>query len=80
MPLDEVKKIIIILEFLAQLNLDLDLWKVQNIYFAMGRKIYPGFIAQAGTDELAGRWVKSFEHLGEILKVNITSPLLAGKL
>jgi len=74
-----MEKIIIILELLGQLSLDLDLWKAQNTYFAMGRKIYPDIVAQAGTDELAGRWVKLFEHLGGILQVNITSPLLAGK-
>jgi hypothetical protein len=74
-----LEKIIIILELLTQLSLELDLWKAQNIYFAMGRKVYPDVLSQAGTDELAGRWVKFFEHLGEILKVNITSPLLVGK-
>jgi hypothetical protein len=74
-----MEKIIIILELLVQLSLDLDLWKAQNIYFAMGSKIYPDIFSQAGTDELAGRWVKLFERLGEILQVNITSPVLAGK-
>ena len=75
-----LEKIIIILEFLAQLNLDLDLWKAQNTYFSMGRKIYPDILSQAGTDELAGRWVRFFEHLGGILEVNITSSRLAAKL
>jgi len=37
----------------------------------MGRKIYPDIMSKAGTDELAVRWVKLFEHLGEILQVNI---------
>ena len=74
-----MEKIIAILELLGQLNLDLDLWKAQNIYFAMGRKIYPDFISRAGGDDLAGRWVKLFERLGEILRVKITSPLLAGR-
>jgi hypothetical protein len=46
----------------------------------MGRKIYPDIKSQAGADELAGRWVRLFENLGEILQFNITSPLLAGKL
>jgi hypothetical protein len=68
-----MEKIITILELLAQLSLDLDLWKAQNIYFAMGRKIYPDIVTETGTDELAGRWVKLFERLGEILQVNITS-------
>ena len=72
-----MEKIIAILELLGQLHLDLDLWRAQNIYFAMGRRIYPDIISQAGSDELAGRWVRLFEQLGEILLVNMTSPLLA---
>jgi hypothetical protein len=68
-----MEKVISILELLAQLSLDLDLWKAQNTYFAMGRKIYPDIAAQAGKDELAGRWVKLFDHLGEILQVNINA-------
>ncbi len=74
-----MEKIIIILGLLAQLSLDLDLWKAQNTYFAMGRRIYPDIMGQTGTDELAGRWVKLFEHLGEILQVNITLPILEGR-
>ncbi len=68
-----MEKIITILELLGQLSLDLDLWKAQNTYFAMGSKTYPDIFLQAGTDELAGRWVKLFEHLGAILQVKITS-------
>jgi len=74
-----MEKIIIILELLAQLSLDLDLWEAQNTYFAMGRKIYPDIQSQAGTDELAGHWVKFFEHLGGILQVNITVPVAVTK-
>jgi len=74
-----MEKVIMILELLGQLSLDMDLWKTQNTYFAMLRKIYPDIIAHAGTDELAGRWVRDFEHLGGILQVNITSPLLVNK-
>ena len=68
-----MEKIITILGLLGQLSLDLDLWKAQNTYFAMGRKIYPDIISRAGTDELAGRWVKLFRHLGEILQVKVTT-------
>jgi hypothetical protein len=45
----------------------------------MGRKIYLEIVSQTGTDELAFRWVKLFEDLGEILQVNVTSSLLVGK-
>jgi len=68
-----MEKIVFILELLAPLSLELDLWKAQNTYFAMGQKIYPDIISQAGNDELASRWVKLFEHLGAILKVYVTT-------
>ena len=74
-----MEKIIIILELLGQLNLDLDLWKTQNIYFAMGQKIYPEIASQSGNDELAYRWVKFFEQLGEILSIKINLTQLAAK-
>jgi alpha-amylase/alpha-mannosidase (GH57 family) len=66
-----MEKIITVVELLGQLSPDLDLWKAQNTYFAKGRKIYPEIIAKAGTDELAARWVKLFDQLGEILQVDI---------
>jgi len=68
-----MEKIIAVVELLGQLSPDLDLWKAQNIYFAKGRKIYPEIAAKAASDELAGRWVKLFEQLGEILQVNINA-------
>ncbi len=68
-----MEKIIAILELLGQLDLDLDLWKAQNIYFAMGRKVYPEILSRAGQDHLARRWVNLFEHLGAIFQINITT-------
>lgn len=61
------------LELLLQLQLDLDLWKTQNIYFMMSRTIYPDIAGQSSTDALAQRWVTSFERLGNILQMNITA-------
>ena len=63
-------------ELLGQLNLDLDLWKAQNIYFIMGRTIYPDIASQAGTDALARRWTVVFGLLGDIFQVNIMVPAL----
>ena len=74
-----MEKIIAVLELLGQLHLELDLWRTQNIYFAMGQKVYPDFAAKAAGDEMAGRWVKLFGQLGDILLIKITTPQLAGK-
>ena len=67
-------------ELLDQLSLDLDLWKAQNIYFAMGRRIYPNIAGQAKGDELARQWVVLFERLGNVLQVNVAAPALVGEL
>jgi alpha-amylase/alpha-mannosidase (GH57 family) len=61
------------LELLEQLNLDLDLWKAQNIYFAISRSIYQDIASQAANDKLASRWVTAYERLGEILQIKINA-------
>jgi hypothetical protein len=71
-----MEKIIAVLELLAVLDLDLDLWKAQNTYFAMAQKIYPDILAHAAGDALAAKWVKLFEHLGEILQINLAVPII----
>ena len=73
-----MEKITIAFELLDQLQLDLDIWNVQNIYFDMSRRIYPDIAAQAKNDALAQQWVACFERLGGILQVNISLALLAG--
>jgi alpha-amylase/alpha-mannosidase (GH57 family) len=64
-----MEKITVALELLEQLSLDSDLWKAQNIYFSMARKIYPDILSQCEHDELAQRWVAWFERLGDVLQV-----------
>ena len=72
-----MEKIAVALELLEQLQMEMDLWKTQNIYFVLGRTIYPDIAAQASADALAQRWVEAFGRLGEILKINITALLPA---
>ncbi len=57
---------------LSTLKLELDMWKAQNLYYATGLTIYRDKkrLAENG-DEIARRWVRSFETLGELLKVKI---------
>jgi len=64
-----MEKITKAFELLEQLNLDLDLWKAQNIYYSMARRIYPDILSQSQKDQLAKRWVDWFERLGDILQV-----------
>ncbi len=64
------------LEILNSLNLELDLWKAQNIYFALGRSVYLDIAQHASANILANQWVKQFERLGNILDVD---PLTVNK-
>ncbi len=59
------------LNTLNQLTLDLDLWKAQNIYFAIGKQYYAERRQHAKVDELAHKWVQAFNRLGIILQVKI---------
>ncbi len=64
-------KITTILDVLSGLHLDMELWDVQNTYFEMARSIYPDIAGQSASNDLAMRWVKLFENLGNILQVKI---------
>ena len=66
-----VETIEAVLNTINQLTLDIDLWKAQNIYFAIGKQHYSERKQQAKVDELARKWIKSFERLGAILQVKI---------
>ncbi|MCS7312701.1 MAG: hypothetical protein NZ742_07295, partial [Acidobacteria bacterium] len=53
-----------------RLSLDLDLWRSQNIYFDLTRRVRPAVRAQADQgDPLARRWLDRFDRLGEALRV-----------
>jgi alpha-amylase/alpha-mannosidase (GH57 family) len=59
-------------EAVSALSLDLNLWKSQNIYFSLGRKILSEMRgrAEAG-DEAARTWKDLFLRLGELLRARI---------
>lgn len=60
-----------VVRVLLTLKFDLDLWKAQNIYYAIGQMTYPLKRAKAATSLDDARWVKYFESLGEMLKVRV---------
>jgi alpha-amylase/alpha-mannosidase (GH57 family) len=54
------------------LNFEVNLWKVQNIYYEMLLTNYPGFKRRAKKgDETAEEWVTQFISLGEQLSIQI---------
>jgi len=62
-----------IFRILSALPLELDLWKTQNIYFSIGKKIYGRMREKAERgDQTAKKWVEHFNSLGNYLYVRST--------
>lgn len=61
-----------ILRNLSSLNLDMDFWKAQNLYFALSRKVYRSKQAQAEKgDPSAKQWISLFDRIGHYLQVKV---------
>jgi hypothetical protein len=57
-----------IFEVLKPLQLDLELWEAQNIYFDLARKVYPDIKTGVEKGDLAARqWAQAFSKLGDRL-------------
>ena len=51
---------------------DVDLWKVQNIYWGMLHTSYPEYKQSAGrNDTQASKWIDDFTSLGKLLKIRV---------
>ncbi|MBI5014988.1 MAG: DUF3536 domain-containing protein [Deltaproteobacteria bacterium] len=61
-----------VLAILRSAPIEFDLWRAQNAYVAVGRRL-KGDMAEAAArrDEFAGRWLESFDRLGERLQVRV---------
>ena len=61
-----------VLDAATPLALPLDLWKAQNIYFSIGRKLHGSMKEKAGkNDSAAKEWLEAFLRLGHDLHVKI---------
>jgi hypothetical protein len=60
-----LKNIVDALEILAPMNLELNLWKAQNVYFITRRRVYNQMRSRG--DETANEWIKLFDKLGGYL-------------
>ena len=66
-----------LLAALKPLELDIDLWKSQNLYVSRGREAYAGMKDRAGRGDGAARaWIEAFEAAGRALRV---SPVVFGR-
>jgi len=69
---DVLERLVSFFEAIAPLDLQLDLWKAQNIYFSLGKRMLPAIQERAGKGDAAGRrWCEAFERLGAFLNVGI---------
>ncbi len=67
-----LQELVSVVGLARSLPFEVDLWKVQNLYYDMLRIIYPEFQkkAQQG-DKAARKWVAEFTSLGEQLSVHV---------
>jgi hypothetical protein len=57
------------LKVLEPLSLELNLWKAQNTYFSIGKKLLNGMRERAEKEPGARRWIECFDSLGNCLYV-----------
>ena len=59
-----------LLEMFRSLSLELKLWQAQNIYFSIGKEIYPKMMTDANNGvEFAAIWIDLFNKLGQYLQI-----------
>jgi len=62
-----------VLSSMQRLDVTLDVWPVQNIYFRMTHALHAEYRDKAESgSEVAKRWIAAFEQLGEYLQVRTT--------
>ncbi|MHB8482610.1 MAG: DUF3536 domain-containing protein [Nitrospiria bacterium] len=62
-----------ILENLAPLHIELNLWKSQNLYFSIGKRFYIHMNEQAKQGSASAKqWVETFLRLGQYLHVKVS--------
>ena len=60
------------LEVISEFALELELWKSQNIYFSIGKRLYGKMKERSERgEEEAKRWIDLFHGLGDYLQVKI---------
>ncbi|MFH1791000.1 MAG: hypothetical protein ABH885_03325, partial [Candidatus Omnitrophota bacterium] len=66
-----LEKIVGIIAILKSLSLDVNLWKAQNAYFAVGKKILKSAHGESARHEPDAVWMEQFRKLGNLLQVSI---------
>jgi alpha-amylase/alpha-mannosidase (GH57 family) len=70
--LDSLKKLNGAVDILHSLPFQVNLWKVQNVFYDLLQTVYPGWRESAHRgDEKARKWIRYFSILGERLSVRV---------
>jgi hypothetical protein len=70
---DILRNLIDAVRLAAIMPINVDLWKMQNLYWTMLQTNYPEFKQRAGRgNQPATKWIKDFNSLGEQLKIRIS--------
>ncbi len=68
-----LKNLIDSIKLVQTMPFDVDLWKVQNLYWSMLQTSYPEFKQKAEqNDRQAVKWVKDFSSLGKLMKIKVS--------
>jgi len=72
--LELLKTVVSAFKILEPLEMELDLWKSQNVYFSVGKELYAKAQENASQgDRTMKAWVELFSSLGEFLRVKLPS-------
>jgi alpha-amylase/alpha-mannosidase (GH57 family) len=66
-------EIVEIFKTLKPLELVINFWKAQNIFFSIGKEMYPGMEDRSSKgDKAAGQWITNFDELSNYLRIKIS--------
>ena len=67
-----IKKMVNLLSLAMQYKIDINFWKIQNMYYRIGRESYHEFLNKAAAENhLSEDWIGSFRELGSLLNIKL---------
>jgi hypothetical protein len=71
--ISQIQEIASALNQLKEIDIQLNLWKSQNIYFLMKQELVPSFQEKAEQgNKNAGSWLENFKELGVMLNIGVS--------
>jgi alpha-amylase/alpha-mannosidase (GH57 family) len=78
--LSRLARIHAVILFLPALSLEVNLWRVQNLFFKVAKTGYADVSSRASAgDGDAARWIESFRRIGQGLSFNVDAVLFGGR-